>query len=337
MRRRVHGYAQGWRPNRTYSAGQLADTFFHEYHRKVADIKLGYMWGSHSPKYVHYPRWSDAAGAVIDYPTALTIAADSRNRITRTMFYLVEIRSRYEKGTPGWMTAGSYVTNGKVPIAIWINGWKDPATWGIPKTDDWVWEDQYFYETTEDKDIGIKRTPDPATGRPIWQKVYMVAQYVFGGIDVGGEVEVSNPARGSTREELPAPILMDISLGDYDIAQPHHDLGVRRDVFTYLGVAATSNRPKVWASRFGSPSPYPNTVAVAQSTVFNTASWDLWTADWKSKLVPVTQWEDWMERMDEGAPDAIDSGGLVEVEDVTEIHQYLSRFDPNMVDRMMNH
>ena len=344
MRRRVQGYARNSWASGTYSAGQLADTFFHEYHRKVADIKLDYMWGSHDPKYIHYPQWSDAAGAVIDYPAALTIAADNRNRITRTMFYLVETRSRYEKGTADWMTPDSYVSNGKAPVAIWVNGWQDPATWGIKKTDDWVWEDQYFYETTEDKDIGIKLTLDPTTRQPIWEKVYMVAQYVFGGIDVGGEVEVSNPARGSTRDDsgccpcdMPAPILMDISLGDYDISQPHHDLGVRRDVFTYLGVAATSNRPKVWATRFGSPSPYPNTVAVAQSTIFNTASWDLWTPDWKSKLVPVTQWEDWMQRMDEGAPDAADSGGLVEVEDVTEIHEYLSRFDPNMVDRMMNH
>ena len=336
MRRRVHGYAQGWWRSRNYSAGRLADTFFHEYHRKISDIKLGYMWGPHTPRYIHYPRWSDAAGRVIDYPTAVKIAADPRNRITRTMFYLVEIRSRYEKGKPGWMTPGSYVTNGKLPIAIWITGWKDPATWGIPKTDDWVWEDQYFYETTEDKDIGIQMKRD-AQGRPTWQKVHMVAQYVFGGIDVGGEVEVTNPAKGSVREDMPAPILLDIAVGDYDMSQPYHDLGVRREVFTYLGVATSSNRPAVWASRFGRPSPYPNTVAVAQSEVFNTTSWDLWTADWKCKLVPVTQWEDWMGRMEDGAEDAVESEGLVKTEDVMDIHQYLSRFDPAMVNEMMNH
>ncbi|GAH75989.1 unnamed protein product, partial [marine sediment metagenome] len=65
MMRRVHGYAQGsWQhqdfyewDDRGFYPGQLSDTFFHEYFRKIADIKLGYMWGPRNPTYVHYPQW----------------------------------------------------------------------------------------------------------------------------------------------------------------------------------------------------------------------------------------------------------------------------------------
>ena len=333
MRRRIYGYAHGYRIGRDYYSGQLADTFFYDYHKKIADIKLGYMWGSRTIKDVHYPQW------ITDYPRARNIAAGGA-RVTRTMFYLVEIRSKYPKNSSGWLTPGSYRTNGQRPIAIWVNGWSDPAEWGVPQIANYIWEDQYDYETTEDWDIGIRMQYD-SNGDPIWQKVYMVAQYVFGGIDVGGEVQVSNPSNycKSCHDEssLPAPILADTGVGDYDIGQPHHDLGVRRGVFTYLGVAGRSSEPMVWASRFGSGNPFGRVVAVSQAEIFNTTSWDLWTQDWKAQLVPVTQWNDWVGRMADGAADASATAGLVEPETVSEFAEYLGRFDEQMVGEMLHH
>ncbi len=330
MRRRVHGYAQGWWHDRGYYPGELADTFFHEYHDQMSRIKLDYMWGSQQLRQMHYPQW------VTDYPTAQALAARSDVRVTRTMFYVVEVRSKYPKDHPAFMSPGTFQTNGELPIAMWVKGWEDPADWKIPQVAEWVWEDRYEYETTEDWPIGIHLQND-ATGQPIWQKVYMIAQYVFGGIDVGGEVEIRNPANFASREDLPAPILMDTAVGDYDVVQPHHDLGIRRDVFTYLGVAKQPNTARVWPQRFGSGNPYPGIVALAQAEIFNTRSWDLWTQDWKVKLVPVSRWGDWTERMARGIVDAGATGGLVRSEAVQAIQEYLARFDESMAGMMMHH
>ena len=313
---------------RYFAGRELRDTYFSTYYSQIAQIKLGYIWGSKELKQVHYPRW------ITDYPTARRLA-QSGARVTRTMFYLVEIRSRYPKNSPQWLSRGSYVTNGRYPIAIWANGWVDPAEWNIPKIADYVWEDQYTYETTEDWSIGIRKKVD-ASGRPIWQTVYMVAQYVFGGIDIGGEVVVSNPANYTDISELPAPILLDTSYGDYDMSQPGHDFGVRRDVFTYLGIASRENTAAVWASRFGSGNPFNGVLAISQSEIFNTTSWDLWTQDWKVKLVPVSRWNDWLVRLDEQA-DAGEVAGLIEPDEITRIQEYLHRFDSAMIAEMLHH
>jgi len=336
MMRRIHGYAQGHWHNRDYYPGELADTYFHDYIRKIADIKLEYMWGSKTPKYLHYPRW------YTDYTRCRTLAAAAAAgtpgapRITRTMYYLVEIRSKYPKGDPNYLRSGTFVTNGDLPIAMWIDDWADAADWKIPQLSQWVWEDQYYYETTEDWDIDI-RMQTGADGRPVWQKVYMIAQYVFGGIDVGGEVEITDPSNYTDRNDLPAPILMAHPAGDYDVARPNHDEGVRRDLYTYLGVASRSDRARTWPARFGSDNPFGGVVAVAQAEVFNTTSWDLWTQDWKAKLVPVTQWGDWMGDMEAGIPNAADTAGQVDPAQVRLIQEYLSKFDETMVDQAMHH
>ena len=336
MMRRIHGYAQGHWHDRGYYPGELADTFFHEYIRKTADIKLGYMWGSKTPKYLHYPQW------MTDYPTCRDLGAQSASgvpgapRVVRTMYYLVEIRSRVPKDAPGYLSPGTFVTNGELPIAIWIDKWSDAAEWGIPQLAEWVWEDQYNYETTEDWDIGIRMQRD-ATGRPVWQPVYMIAQYVFGGIDVGGEVEITDPSNYDSASDLPAPILMDLTPGDYDVARPHHDEGVRRDVYTHLGVVSISDAARAWRERFGSDNPYGRIVTVAQAEVFNTTSWGLWTQDWKAKLVPVTQWGRWMEDMGADAANVAETDGAVDPAEVEAIQEYLSKFDEIMVDQSLHH
>jgi len=260
------------------------------------------------------------------------------------MFYLVEIRSKYPKGSPGWLSAGSYVTNGDLPMAVWVDGWQDPTTWeqasanrpAVPRLCEWVWEDKYFYETTEDWKIGLHRKVD-ANGNRVWHKVYMVAQWVFGGIDVGGEVEVSNPANYTDRTALPAPVLIDTAYGDYDVGRPHHDEGVRRGAFTYLGVAGHNDIAAVWPQKFNSSNPFGGVCAVAQAEIFNTTSWGLWTQDWKAKLVPVSGWADWMGRMEQSAADAGSSGSLVTYQDVLGIYEYFSRFDEQMAEDALHH
>lgn len=341
MRQINHWSHGGWRGERRWYSGQLADTYFHEYQRNVAKIKLDYMWGPQGLKQVHFPQW------ITDFRRAKTLGDDPDVRVTRTMFYLVEIRSRYPKDGPGWLSPGSYVTNGDLPMAVWVNGWEDPTKWevaarnrpAVPRTCEWVWEDKYSYETTEDSQIGIRRQTD-ANGNVVWQKVYMVAQWVFGGIDVGGEVQVTNPANYSDRNALPGPILMDTAVGDYDVAEPylpHHDQGVRRGVFTYLGVAGANDTAMVWPQKFRGANPFGGVCATAQAEIFNTTSWDLWTQDWKAKLVPVSGWRDWTERMETGAADAHAAGGEVSEVDILDVQRYFSRFDEQMAEESLHH
>ena len=346
MQGRLNLWSHGgwWHENR-YSYGALGDTFFHDYQKNIADIKLGYMWGSQGIRRIHFPLW------ITDYPRCKQLAQQGQARVQRTMFYRVEIRSKYPKYTasgalnPAFMSPRTYVTNfydpsqpnkRLNPIAMWVKGWEDPSEWGIPQVAEWVWEDTYNYEVQWDRKIGIQRQLD-AEGKPVWHPVYMVAQWVFGGVDVGGEVEVTNPTNCSDRSDLPAPILLDTAYGDYDITQPHHDLGVRRDVFTYLGVANHDNRATVWPGRFSSGNPFNGVCAVAQAEIFNTTSWDLWTQDWKAKLVPVTRWDDWMTRLSDGVGAADEFPGVLDADEINRIYKYLSRFDEATVTEMMHH
>ena len=335
---RITGYSHGgWNGERGWYAGELGDTYFHDYQRNVSGIKLGYMWGPQAPKYIHYPQW------ITDFPRART-TAEGGARVARTMFYVVEVRSRYPKGSGGFMSPGSYVTNGKLPIAMWLDGWVNPDDWvkknpeAVKKIADWIWEDNFTYETTDDAEIGITGHLD-GYGQPVWQKVYMVSQYVFGGIDVGGEIEVTNPTNCSDRAQLPAPVMMDLAYGDYDMSQPHHDLGVRWDVFSHLGIASVNNRAKAWPQRFGSGNPFNGVCAVGQAEIFNTTSWDLWTQDWKCKLIPVSRsrWGDWMGKLHDGIGDAGSTDGLVNPDDVQRVQEYLSRFGPELAEDMMHH
>jgi len=358
MQGRLHLWSHGgwWREHR-WQYGALGDTYFHEYQKQIADIKLGYMWGSQAQKQVHFPLW------ITDFPRSKRLAAGGEARIKRTMFYRVEIRSKYPKYTesgarnPNFMAPGTYVTNfydpnnpnkRLNPISMWIKGWEDPEEWEIPRLAEWVWEDNYSYEAQWDKAIGLKRerelgpAGEPLTdehGRAVykWHPVYMVAQWVFGGIDVGGEVPVTNPTNCSDRSRLPAPILLDTAYGDYDITQPHHDRGVRREIFTYLGVANHNNKATVWSDRFSSGNPFNGVCAVAQAEIYNTTSWDLWTQDWKVKLVPVTGWEDWMTKLSDGVGQAEQFRGELDPDAVQAIYEYLHQFDPDMVDKTMHH
>jgi hypothetical protein len=315
--------------------GLLRDTYFYSYLRTISGMKLDYMFrppGTQAQlKSIHYPQWHTS------YPESVRLSLDPNVRITRTMFYLVEVASSVPEGGAGWLTPGTYRTNGQRPIAIWVNQWSDPAKWGIPKVADYVWKDSYSYETTADPEIGIQMTRDPVTGEPQWHPVYMVSWYTFGGIDTGGEVEIRNPCNWDEYDTLPAPYLLDTSFGDYAADNPHHDGGVRRALFSYLGVATHPEKPLVPIfEKFGTVNPSGDMAAVAQVETYNNLSWDLWTQNWRSQLVRVTQWDDWMNQMNQGAPQA-DATGVILTRDVSKVLDYLSRFDRQTAETYLRH
>jgi len=336
--RHVHWYADDgwWRRQGQYARrrdGHVPDTFFYPYTKKIADIKLGYMFPARTGKTlktIHYPIW------VTPYPEARALARRPDVKVDRTMFYLVEIASSVPEDDPNWLKAGTYRTNGDYPISIWCNGWQDPAGWSVPRVAEWVWKDSYTYETTEDRGIGLRPEVDPTTGEPVWQTVYMVGWYVFGGIDVGGDWEVGDPSNWSDLDEIPRPFLYDTSHGDYDPRSPDPDNPYRREWFTYLGIARGPNTSAVWPQRFGTVNPMNAMAAMAQAKVFNNSSWDLWTQDWQVQLTPRSRWHDWVERLEAGEGDLDLVNGIVPLKLLQDMLEYMRALDSDIAEVFTN-
>jgi hypothetical protein len=327
------------------STGGLWATQFYRYLRAIADYKLGYMcpWqlSDRDPKSIHYPQW------VTDYSNAIALAATQSQTINRTAFYALSISSRFTRGEALYLSPGSFVTNyirgRKSPVVYLQNGWFDPnAQNGWQRLCDFIWHDETTKMMTTPWDAIGLTIPVDAQGNPVPQPVYVIRFFVFVGIDVGQNMEVRNPANWTSPDEPPGPTLIDLSHGDY-VMSDTHDQGVRRDVFTYLGVCQVDNSAAVWSQKFGRPSPYDAVVGFSQAEIFNTTSWDLWTQDWKVKLVPVSNLApvsntaSWVSKMASTAQQAGDTQGQVRSEDVDKVQQYLDKFDPAMIDEMMQH
>ena len=184
--------------------------------------------------------------------------------------------------------------------------------------------------------------PDNTTVQvPVPYTIYYVEFRVFGGAELRNEILLSNPLAGAAQSDLPAPMLLDRDGGDYsaepeELGEPLHDQGVRREEFTFLGVASRYSPTRVWPQRFGNANPTGNTTAVAQAKVFNNKSWDLWTQDWQSQLVPVTKWQDWTVRLADGVGTA-DQIGPQDPDQVGQVSDYLETISPTLMDAFLDH
>ncbi|MFP4354605.1 MAG: pilus assembly protein TadG-related protein [Phycisphaerae bacterium] len=328
-RRVIHDWAYGWYDwynNRR--TGHLPDTRFHTYANQLADIKLRYMFESRQPVGYHVPEWEH-----IRYPDARNFAQNNEDLVKSTMFYLVEIASRIKPGRAGYLSPGSYRANSDYAIAIWSNGWVDPAGWGVPMVSSYIWKDQYTYETTMDPEIGIEPELDPVTGESEWQTVYMTSYYVFGGIDTGRKRQVPNPCNWQDGDELPAPMVLTAQAGDIDPrGHVDRDEGIRRELYSFLGAVREPNEARVWPQRFGNANPAGPIVATSQAIIFNNKSWDLWTQDWQAKLVPLTGWEDWTDRLDESSIDADEVQGIILNRDIEALLEFMDSLDGGLID-----
>jgi len=169
-------------------------------------------------------------------------------------------------------------------------------------------------------------------------EIYYIEFRVFGGAECRDEFDLSNPAEGASPADLPAPMLLDKELADYDpepSEEPGYDTGQRREMFSYLGVARGSGGAKAWPDKFTNDNPAGAATTLAQAIVFNNTSWDLWTQDWQCKLVPVTKWSDWTAKL------AAQAGGELpgpqNQEQIQQISDYLQTIDPKLMDAFMDH
>jgi hypothetical protein len=309
----------------------LNDLPFLQHLQSLSDIKFEYLFDVRpvSLRSTRYPQWT------LEYPQAVRYAQANPDKVAHTVYFQFRIVSSAVPMGPKWLTPGTYRTNEDSMLSFWADGWQDiGAMNNCVRVGKYVWRNEWGYETTQDSSIGIQLRKD-AQGNEEYQSVYVTDWYVFVGIDAGDkEVSVRNPANWTAGERLPAPMLLDTSLGDYT---PDADSGVRRSFFTFLGAAGRSDAAPVWPQRFSSANPGGKMYAIAQASVFNNTSWDLWTQDWQAQLCTVTQWEDWTNQLEKSVADASPKPPTVDSEKLREIWEYLSRLNPDLVEKYVNH
>jgi len=200
-----------------------------------------------------------------------------------------------------------------------------PGNSHVTKVSDHVWKGTWTnYRVIQYQHFGWPPRPIyDDKGNIIGYNYYTLhhaAWYTWGGIEIRDPVVISDPLHGVAISDRPAPILLDTSTGDY---VPEHDEEFRRDRFTYLGAARDRTRGAVWPTRFVHANPLNSMVALAQSEVFNPKSFGLWTQEWRVQLVPLTQWDDWCTRIQQGMGDVDSAMGLVGEDEVDDVLQYM--------------
>jgi len=336
---RVQRYARGWDNydnydvNNTRNHGELPDTNFYEYMRDVSKIKLGYMFpASAAPqaaRLIHYPQWRT------DYAEALVLSETPEVRITETILYYFDIASSVPEDSPDFLKPGTFATNGSLALAAHHRGWEDPARFRPDATQicNYIWKSKDNYEITEYPAIGLFReeiqdgvNEDGSPNMiPKFHPVYMIEFCMFGGIDIGGEREVSNPCNwnSSELEELPSPILIDTDVGDYDPETNDVDAGVRREYFAYLAMAKRAASAQVWGEKFQGANPTNAIHTLSQAKIFNNKSWGLWTQDWQVQLTSLNGYPDWVQRVERDLPQTSMTQGAVRAADLEEILEFL--------------
>jgi len=345
-------WAKSWITSYAFHA--LNDSRFREYYDTLSTTKLNYIFGPINPKLktIHYPHW------ITDLNEARKETDENGNAIRKvlTRYYYIEVISKKPEGSPSWESSITSDNLGD-PVAKEFRGWVRPEDL----------KGKVFrgaQQVTGPEQVGAlpmwrfkaegKETilnPD-GTVKDEWP-VYFSWYFIFGGVDTGGETDISNPANWDQFDEPPAPMIMDGSEEDdgntdadptgnrSDSDEPYYsddpDIGARRRYFSYLSVVRSSSKSAVWGQKFQLSNPTGSIYSMAQAKIFNNCSWDLWTQDWQVQLTPIVDWEDWTYRLGAGSSDVGLTEGMVRGEDVTRDYEFMSAFPPAMADMYMNH
>lgn len=116
---------------------------------------------------------------------------------------------------------------------------------------------------------------------------------------------ISNPFEGINHDTLPGPVTLDSSSfnrsddgGECDAARDSIR-AYQSDKLTFLAYASRQNQAAFWPSRFDRTKPTNRTQGVAQVTVFNNHSFDLWTPMWQVQLQQATNFQNWVNRAED--------------------------------------
>ncbi|GAB4107964.1 MAG: hypothetical protein Kow00105_12890 [Phycisphaeraceae bacterium] len=333
-------------PHRRYS--RLRAHLWNQY-----SIKSNYLWADTTTRTVLDTNWE------IDVEHDNERSNDRNNEyiynldraeIRETAFIVAEIKSRLagEDGNPGTQGVTWNYVEGRPgresPFVLYRGGWFDPnigppiridprSVVGTPtwrKIQDHIWRLSAEYETNPngpdlggDPSIGLppKRIGTDEDGNPVYaaQRVYWEIDFLLVGVNIGQDVDVTNPWYGFDRNSADAPAPIDL----VHESLPPDNPTARERYLTFLGVARQSNKPRFWPTRFDGGKPYRYNTALAQAYVFNNHSWDLWTQAWQAQMEPIasTSFERW----------------ITEAETAITAVQGLPEIDPQMVAEMAEH
>lgn len=304
------------------------------YVQRIAEHKLLYLWNDavqvgtisqpprnirlvNQPQPIFDPEW------ITDYGRARTLvnAADPRIRFTQwvQMEFRMPIDDNGRPIGPEEMVGWGILRAGAIT---------EPPDQGgrLRKIRSHVWEDQGEQTTTTEF--------LDANGQVISTTVEHFRlrwMYVWAGLDIGEEVDVRNPNNFTDRSQLPAPI-------DFDhgaMARPVDGaVGLPGNAFTVLGLAKQSNAAPMWRGLFDT-SAYQGHVGIAQASVFNNHSWDLWTQMWHAQLEPVQEYSGWIDLI-EGQIDSALGYEDLSAEALRDLAQYLRSLE-SVAPVMLNH
>jgi len=368
----LHGFGQmGWFPDEEGLAWSLR---LPHHVRKIAKLKLAYLLGLPAPRRVQYSsRW------IVDFQEAQDFARVSPEQVMSIRYYRVRVDSKIPWDSPRWMSGDSTDPDTRTwfswqldppvmrPIEeqpLWRWAW-DGSTrryrWWEPsgtKVATGIWVDHRRLEVESYEYFNWLRRPryddeGHFAGYDLYT-LYRTTWWVWGGLEVRDEVEISNPLAGASYGELPAPMLMDHAgeeLREVTYADANGEVveAVRVRPLELLAAAWTGATARVWPQQFRShkPAEMHRNLALAQVKVFNNESWDLWTQDWQAQLTPIARWDDpavrgerlgqWADTLNDAAGDAAETQGLVSEDDVEAIGRYLDNLDGDMIDEFLSH
>ena len=169
-------------------------------------------------------------------------------------------------------------------------------------------------------------------GNPIYkaQPYYRTRYILLVGVNVGPEKIIRDPYIGFEPNDTGAP-----SPTDLNHQLVGFDDNSRWNYLTYMAIAQHDDRATVWPTRFRGNKPYPNMVGIAQAHVFNNHSWDMWTQMWHAQLQPVSNYAEWMNRMNSSSGDIGDVPEL-DSQEYEELMTYLKNLEP-LAETMLSH
>ncbi|MFN3165710.1 MAG: Tad domain-containing protein [Phycisphaeraceae bacterium] len=283
---------------------------------RMGGNKLNYLWPGSARQWVFLdPQW------ITSYEEAQDIIAAGTPRPAYTQFVRMDYEQRFLNGQP----VGPELMD-DWSILRPRGGWLEVP--GATKVRDHVWEDQATVEWTTTRVVyenGQRREiVDEHEIRYRWL-------FVWAAMNVGPEITIRDPNNFASREELPKPI-------DFDHEQMPRPIdgavGRPGSPFTFLGLAKQRNSPPLWEQLF-TTSAYDGHAGIAQASVFNNHSWDLWTQMWHAQLEPVQDYDRWIDLMKAQIGAASGYQGL-SVGELQETIDYLESLE-ELAPVMLNH
>lgn len=272
---------------------------------RMSGNKLNYLWPGSARTWVFLdPQW------ITNFEQAQSVDESGTPRIAYTQFVRMDYEQEFFNGQPvgpevmvDWNIIRPRGGHFSVP--------------GATKTRNHVWEDDASIEW--ESPAGVDQNGNPVTNSHSIQYRWI---FVWAGANVGPEIILRDPNNFASRADLPAPT-------DFD-----HDAmprpvdgapGFAGSPFAFLGLAKQPNTAPMWRGLFNT-SAYDGHAGIAQASVFNNHSWDLWTQMWHAQLEPVQDYEQWVDLIQDQADLALGYDDL-SVGELEELSSYLESLE----------